>query len=204
MTYSCVTTKTANPFTACSRMDLTFALDSSGSIGNDGWRKMRDFVKEFIGRLTVNPDHVRVSVISFGNEATLHFGLADHSTLEETRAAVEEIPWKDQWTNTAGAIRMMTEEVGQYTIVFPLKPMLEVTQTTPLGAQHYDSVLLTTVALLFCLVSLSCLVVLSCCLVLLSCLVVLSPTFSSFFVKSCNLVFLRRSTWNMLPVICQR
>ena len=94
-------------------MDLTFALDSSGSIKKDGWRKMRDFVKAFLRKLTVNPDHVRVSVISFGNKATLHFGLSDHATLEETLTAVEAIPWKDQWTNTSGAIRMMTKEVFQ-------------------------------------------------------------------------------------------
>ena len=94
-------------------MDIAFALDSSGSIGKDGWRKMRDFVKEFIGTLTVDSDHVRVSVVSFGNEATLHFGLADHATLEETQAAVEAVPWKDQWTNTAEALRVMTNEVFQ-------------------------------------------------------------------------------------------
>ena len=94
-------------------MDIAFALDSSGSIGKDGWRKMRDFVKDFIGKLTVDSDHVRVSVVSFGNEATLHFGLADHATLEETQAAVEAVPWKDQWTNTAEALRVMTNEVFQ-------------------------------------------------------------------------------------------
>ena len=76
---------------------------------------MRDFVKELIGKLTVDSDHVRVSVISFGNEATLHFGLSDHATLEETQAAVEAVPWKDQWTNTAEAMRVMTGEVFQPT-----------------------------------------------------------------------------------------
>lgn len=95
----------------CGPVDVAFLIDSSGSIGKVNWPKMLQFLKTLSSKLTVSPDRARISVISFGNEATLHFGLDTHVTLKSTEDAIDQIRWKDQWTNTAAALRVMKDQV---------------------------------------------------------------------------------------------
>ncbi|KAI0225937.1 Zinc metalloproteinase dpy-31 [Lamellibrachia satsuma] len=107
-----VTTTTINPFdNMCGPVDLAFLIDSSGSIGKVNWPKILNFMKMFSSKLTVSPDRARISVISFGNDATLHFRLNSHTTLKSTKDAIDQIRWKDQWTNTGAALRVMKNDV---------------------------------------------------------------------------------------------
>ncbi|KAK2188834.1 hypothetical protein NP493_122g04004 [Ridgeia piscesae] len=106
------TTTTVDPFSAiCGPVDLAFLIDSSGSIGKTNWPKMLNFMKKLSSKLTVSPDRARIAVVSFGNEATLHFGLDSHVTLKSTEAAIDQIGWKGQWTNTGAALRVMKDHV---------------------------------------------------------------------------------------------
>ncbi|KAK2188835.1 hypothetical protein NP493_122g04028 [Ridgeia piscesae] len=106
------TTTTVDPFNAiCGPVDLTFLIDSSGSIGKTNWPKMLNFMKKLSSKLTVSPDRARIAVVSFGNKATLHFGLDSHASLKSTEAAIDQIRWKDQWTNTGDALRVMKDQV---------------------------------------------------------------------------------------------
>ena len=98
-------------FPVCGPVDLTFLIDSSGSIGKANWPKMLNFLKTLSGKLTVSPDRARIAVVSFGNEATLHFGLDSHASLKSTEDAIDQIRWKDQWTNTGDALRVMKDQV---------------------------------------------------------------------------------------------
>ena len=68
-------------------------------------------MKKLSSKLTVSPDRARIAVVSFGNEATLHFGLDSHVTLKSTEAAIDQIGWKGQWTNTGAALRVMKNHV---------------------------------------------------------------------------------------------
>ena len=95
----------------CGPIDLVFLLDSSGSIGKENWPKMLKFVKTMSSKLMVDQDRVRIATISFGNEATLHFGLDSYTTLTETEEAIDLIRWKDQYTNTGEALRVMENQV---------------------------------------------------------------------------------------------
>ena len=95
----------------CGPIDLVFLLDSSGSIGKENWPKMLTFVKTMSSKLMVGQDRVRIATISFGNEATLHFGLDSYTTLMETEEAIDLIRWKDQYTNTGEALRVMENQV---------------------------------------------------------------------------------------------
>ena len=95
----------------CGPVDVTFLIDSSGSIGKTNWPKMLNFLKTLSGKLTVSPDRARIAVVSFGNEATLHFGLDSHASLKSTEDAIDQIRWKDQWTNTGDALRVMKDQV---------------------------------------------------------------------------------------------
>ena len=95
----------------CGPVDLAFLIDSSGSIGKVNWPKILNFMKIFSSKLTVSPDRARISVISFGNDATLHFRLNSHTTLKSTEDAIDQIRWKDQWTNTGAALRVIKNDV---------------------------------------------------------------------------------------------
>ncbi|KAI0225936.1 Zinc metalloproteinase dpy-31 [Lamellibrachia satsuma] len=109
------TTTTTNPFnTMCGPVDLAFLIDSSGSIGKVNWPKILNFMKMFSSKLTVSPDRARISVISFGNDATLHFRLDSHTTLKSTEDAIDQIRWKDQWTNTGAALRVIKNDVFKW------------------------------------------------------------------------------------------
>ena len=101
----------------CGPIDLVFLMDSSGSIGKENWPKMLTFVKTMSSKLMVGHDRVRVSAISFGNEATLHFGLDSYTTLKDTVEGIDAIRWKDQFTNTGDALRLMENQVFKVSIL---------------------------------------------------------------------------------------
>lgn len=43
-----------------SKMDLAFMIDSSSSIGEDNFEKVKTFVKEIVNRFQIGPDQTRV------------------------------------------------------------------------------------------------------------------------------------------------
>ena len=85
-------------------MDIAFILDSSGSVGKSNWQTILDFVKDVSRTFHISSDHVQVGIVSFGNDATLHVQLNDFDNINDLTAAIDRIPWKDQWTNTSGGI----------------------------------------------------------------------------------------------------
>ena len=97
--------------------DIVFSLDSSGSIGEEDWQLVLNFTKSVVRGFTVGYNNVQVGVNYYGNRATLAFHLNDYNSTDEVMEAIDDIPWKDQKTNTSGGIRMMyrdmfTEEHG--------------------------------------------------------------------------------------------
>ena len=58
-------------FAACStKVDLAIALDASGSIGKDNFRKELDFARDLIYNLNIDNGD-RVAVETFSNSATV-------------------------------------------------------------------------------------------------------------------------------------
>ncbi|ELU06076.1 hypothetical protein CAPTEDRAFT_79789, partial [Capitella teleta] len=87
--------------------DIVFALDSSGSLGLSNWKKILEFTKTLIGELVIGNSGMQIGVISYGTKATVHLDLDDYTTQNRLYSAIDDIPWKDQETNTSGAIRTM-------------------------------------------------------------------------------------------------
>ena len=98
-------------FTDCGPLDIAVMLDSSGSVGSNGWRSMLDFIKLLLNDIPVGPSRNLISLISFGNEATMHFPLSQYMNKNDISNALDVIPWKNQWTNTSGALREMRRTV---------------------------------------------------------------------------------------------
>ncbi|KAI0215091.1 Zinc metalloproteinase dpy-31 [Lamellibrachia satsuma] len=109
------TTTTPTPTTTtakrCAAMDLAFAIDASGSIENQNWSRVTAFISRFVARLTIGQDCVRVSVVTFGDEATLHFDLRTHSGSTSLRSAIEKLDRRSQSTDFAGGIAMVRSRV---------------------------------------------------------------------------------------------
>ena len=95
----------------CDVADLVFVLDSSGSIGIQNWYKITNFTANVINAFNIGRNNVRVGLIWYGNKADVAFYLDTYGNRREVLRKIEEIPWKDQETNTSGAIRLMRTEL---------------------------------------------------------------------------------------------
>ena len=56
---------------SCALADLAFALDASGSVGDEHWQKSLEFVDAVVKRVDISPMHTLVSVLTFGTFARI-------------------------------------------------------------------------------------------------------------------------------------
>ena len=71
------------------------------------------FSLELLKRLNLSAECVRVSMVSFGTEVYLYSLLADGASLQQVTRAVTSMRgrFKNEWTNTGAAIKLMTDQV---------------------------------------------------------------------------------------------
>ena len=84
--------------------DVSFILDSSGSIGGDNYQTVKEFVYNFTEELEIGPDHNRVSVTIFGNTGSVVFGFDQYNNKTALLEAIEDVPYLNQGTNTADGL----------------------------------------------------------------------------------------------------
>jgi collagen type VI alpha len=91
-------------------------MDSSGSVGDSNWQLVLQFVKNVVENLDIGSHSTHVGAITYGNRATPNFYLDTYNNKEDIKNALSDIRWKDQETNTSGAIwtmmQMFTRELG--------------------------------------------------------------------------------------------
>ena len=98
--------------TACDQIDLTFALDTSGSITQSGWYQMTNITESLLSLFNnISSDCVRYSLLSFGTNGYLHSYLNEHYSSAERHDVLYAMRWRDQSTNTGDAIRRMIDDV---------------------------------------------------------------------------------------------
>ena len=103
----------------CTRTDVVFALDSSGSIGAENWQRVLNFTKDIIGNFSVLGSQgvqvgvfiyaTKVSKLDRNNPESRGFFLDEFETKEEMFAKIDTLPWKDEETNTSGALWYMRQ-----------------------------------------------------------------------------------------------
>uniref|UniRef100_A0A8W8KW43 VWFA domain-containing protein n=1 Tax=Magallana gigas TaxID=29159 RepID=A0A8W8KW43_MAGGI len=86
-------------------------LDSSTSVGNDNYDKIKSFVIKFIQYANIDNGDVRVGLLSFSTQVTVEFKLNSYSTKADMFDAVNAIPWRYGSTNTADGLQTMHEEL---------------------------------------------------------------------------------------------
>ena len=98
-------------FAECVKVDLSIALDSSGSVRNDGWRKSKEFSKNVLSRMRVSSQCARVSLISIGTDAYVYSRLDTDVTDAAIKQRVDAMKFRDEWTNTGDAFKQMTSTI---------------------------------------------------------------------------------------------
>lgn len=95
-------------------MDLVFIVDSSTSVGQENFKKILDFLKDFLGKSNIDSGSVRVGVLSYSTEVHDHFYLNSYRTSRDMFSAIDNISWIYGSTNTADAIRDMRTKYFSY------------------------------------------------------------------------------------------
>ena len=90
--------------------DIVFILDSSGSIGQDNWLVVLDFVKQVVSRVDVGPYGAQFGLVKYGNSAFLQFNLNDHQDTASLLTAIDAVTWLDSTTNTSGGLWLARAE----------------------------------------------------------------------------------------------
>jgi hypothetical protein len=100
----------AKPIKKCV-VDVVFCIDNSGSIGNfqqgptnPNWDKQMKFVQDLVEQMNVGPSETHVAVVDYGTYAYDNFDLDDYSTEAQVKAAIGDIKYKGESTNTTGGL----------------------------------------------------------------------------------------------------
>lgn len=64
-------------------MDLFFIVDSSSSIGQQGFENIRQFLKNVVNAVTVGPDNTQVGLLQFNDQPKTEFHLKSYQTASE-------------------------------------------------------------------------------------------------------------------------
>ena len=90
---------------------MVIVLDSSTSVGNDNFKKMLQFCKEFLHTANLDSGDVRVGVVTYSTKVTVEFQMNEYSTKQDVFNAIDKIPWRYGSTNTADGLLKMHGEM---------------------------------------------------------------------------------------------
>ncbi|XP_074006679.1 LOW QUALITY PROTEIN: collagen alpha-6(VI) chain-like [Numenius arquata] len=94
---------------ACKEMkaDVMFLLDSSSSIGDENFRKMKNFTRELVNIIYVSADRMQIGVVQFSHEPKEEFKLNTYSTKRDILSAIDGISPLQSTTLTGEALKFM-------------------------------------------------------------------------------------------------
>ncbi|XP_068789541.1 collagen alpha-6(VI) chain [Struthio camelus] len=94
---------------ACKKMkaDIMFLVDSSASIGNENFLKMKSFMRGLVNKTDVGADRVQIGVVQFSHEPKEEFQLNTYSTKREIFSAIDRISPLQANTLTGEALKFM-------------------------------------------------------------------------------------------------
>ncbi|NWY53904.1 CO6A6 protein, partial [Chionis minor] len=94
---------------ACKEMkaDVMFLMDSSGSIGNENFQKMKNFMRELVNETDVGADRMQFGVVQFSHEPKEEFKLNSYSTKRDILSAIDRVSPLQSTTLTGEALKFM-------------------------------------------------------------------------------------------------
>lgn len=97
----------------CSHLksDLVFIIDGSWSVGDENFRKAKDFMKSLVFPFEIGWDYTRVAVLQYSDDPRIEFYLKDYQDKTTLLNAIDSIPYKGGNTRTGDAIRYMMDRI---------------------------------------------------------------------------------------------
>ena len=92
-------------------IDLVFALDASGSVGQSDYDLSKEFMQAVVEEFTIGPAAVSVAVVTFSKYAVVEWGLGAHPVATDLHDEIGNLPYESSWTCTGGAMKKIREEV---------------------------------------------------------------------------------------------
>lgn len=92
-------------------VDIAFLLDSSGSIGEPNYRKMKDFVKAVANTFIIRSGKTLAALILYGDTATTAIRFSDHASNVDFNAAVDVLPYLGGETRIDKALQLASTEL---------------------------------------------------------------------------------------------
>jgi len=91
--------------------DISFLLDSSGSIGSDDYQKVKEFAYNFTEGFDIGPQRNRISVTIYGSDGHVVFGYDQYRNKTSVLEAIDNIPFLNQATNTPDGLCKVLNDV---------------------------------------------------------------------------------------------
>lgn len=93
------------------KVDIAFVLDASGSIRNERFPKVLDFVVSLIEEFQVSQTETRIAAVTYSDNAVGQFLLNTYQTKEDVELAIRRAQFIGGRTNTASGIRYMIDNI---------------------------------------------------------------------------------------------
>ncbi|XP_071172629.1 cell adhesion molecule DSCAML1-like isoform X2 [Mytilus edulis] len=86
------------------KVDIVFLLDSSGSVGEDNFNKMKQFLVRSISGFTIGPHSTQIGLVTFSPETT-QFKLNTFTSSTAVQNGIKNTPYDNGGTDTHQALR---------------------------------------------------------------------------------------------------
>ena len=90
-----------------SKVDVVIILDSSTSVSEENFQKMRNFAKDLVEKADVDSGSVRFGAVKYSTKEDIQFHLNEYQTSAQIKAAIDAIPYSYGSTNSADALLAM-------------------------------------------------------------------------------------------------
>lgn len=87
--------------------DVTFVLDTSGSIGETLYKYTKDFIMSVVEAMNIGPYNSKVAVVIFNHETALYFSLNRYTNKNALITAIRNIPFYSGGTNISTALNFL-------------------------------------------------------------------------------------------------
>ncbi|XP_036999939.2 collagen alpha-6(VI) chain [Artibeus jamaicensis] len=96
---------------ACKEMkaDIMFLVDSSGSIGDVNFEKMKTFMKNLVSKSQIGADRVQIGVVQFSDINEEEFQLNKYMSQSEISDAIDQMQQMKQTTMTGSALAFVSQ-----------------------------------------------------------------------------------------------
>ena len=86
-------------------------LDSSGSVGYKGFKKVKEFLYSLIMEASIDDGEAQLGILRYSDTAEIQFHMNEYNNRAEMADAIDAIQFQSGTTNTAEALRVAREQM---------------------------------------------------------------------------------------------